>query len=155
VVAAYTSFTVFYDSLHVSYERLSREILGRCARVDSAGETPVGREHRIPVEYRGPDLDNVASAVGLTAEAVIEIHSARWYSVDLLGFVPGWAFMSELDERLELPRRPQPHFVASRLARLPPWPYRAHVHESGRGARRIQRKVPGGDLVLPVRAPGK
>jgi len=108
VVAAYTSLTVFYDSLHVSYERLSREILGRCARVDSAGETPVGREHRIPVEYRGPDLDNVASAVGLTAEAVIEIHSARWYSVDLLGFVPGWAFMSELDERLELPRRPQP-----------------------------------------------
>ena len=108
VVAAYTSLTVFYDSLHVSYEKLSHEILERCARADSAGAAPIGREHRIPVEYRGPDLESVASAVGLTAEDVIEIHSTRWYSVDLLGFVPGWAFMSELDGRLELPRRSQP-----------------------------------------------
>jgi KipI family sensor histidine kinase inhibitor len=39
---------------------------------------------------------------------VIARHSRRSYIVDLLGFVPGFAYLSELDAALQLPRRPQP-----------------------------------------------
>jgi KipI family sensor histidine kinase inhibitor len=41
-------------------------------------------------------------------EDVVERHSGRTYTVDLLGFVPGFAYLSELDASLQLPRRAQP-----------------------------------------------
>jgi KipI family sensor histidine kinase inhibitor len=44
----------------------------------------------------------------LSVDAVVARHSARTYSVDLLGFVPGFAYLSELDPALQLPRRAQP-----------------------------------------------
>lgn len=108
VIAAYTALTVFYDSLHVSYEQMSAEILTKCGEASGTEPATEGREHRIPVEYRGPDLDSVAKATGMAPSEVVEAHSAVWYTVDLLGFVPGFAFMSEIDPRLELPRREQP-----------------------------------------------
>ena len=108
VVPAYTAVTVFYDALHVSYREMSGRIL---AALDSpgGGDAPVHpRHHSIRVRYDGPDLNAVAAATNLTSESVIEIHSAQTYTVDLLGFVPGFAYLSELDTRLELPRREQP-----------------------------------------------
>jgi KipI family sensor histidine kinase inhibitor len=66
------------------------------------------RDHVIPVRYDGMDLEAVAAATNLTASQVVSIHSGRSYTVDLLGFVPGYAYMSELDPRLHLPRRPEP-----------------------------------------------
>src|SRR6185503_2691797 len=66
------------------------------------------RQHVIPVRYDGIDLEAVATAVGLSVEQVIARHTARTYTVDLLGFVPGFAYLSEVDPALQLPRRPQP-----------------------------------------------
>ena len=109
VVAAYTALTVFYDSLHASYDELRTILIAKCADPRAADAAVIEpREHRIPVNYSGPDLDAVAAATSLTTSEVIEIHSSRWYAVDLLGFVPGFAYLSELDSRLELPRRDQP-----------------------------------------------
>jgi len=48
------------------------------------------------------------TSLGLSTEDVIRRHLARIYSVDLIGFVPGWAYLSELDPALHLPRRDQP-----------------------------------------------
>jgi len=49
---------------------------------------------------------------------VIARHSGRAYTVDLLGFVPGWAYLSELDPALQLPRRsePRPRVMAGSVA---------------------------------------
>ena len=119
VVAAYTAITVFYDSLHASFEPLSNEILALVADAPALDDLAVkSRRHSIPVIYDGPDLDSVASATGLSREAVIEIHSSTVYTVDLLGFVPGFAYLSELDARLELPRRekPRPRVPAGSVA---------------------------------------
>ena len=109
VVAAYTAVTVFYDSLQRSYDQMCAEIR-RTLDPARDSETPAieSRRHSIPVRYDGPDIDAVAAATGLARERVIEIHSSRVYTVDLLGFVPGFAYLSELDKRLELPRRDQP-----------------------------------------------
>lgn len=109
VVTAYTAVTVFYDSLHASYDQI-------CGDVSRALENPKRsrqstapvRTHAIPVVYDGADLDSVAELTQLSREKVIEIHSSRTYDVDLLGFVPGFAYLSEIDPRLRLPRRAQP-----------------------------------------------
>lgn len=109
VVPAYTAVTVFYDALHTSFRELSERVLAALASpsADSA-DLIAARHHSIPVRYDGMDLDAVAAATRLSRDEVIAIHSSRTYVVDLLGFVPGFAYLSELDPRLELPRREQP-----------------------------------------------
>lgn len=109
VVPSYLSIAVFYDCLHRSYEELAAELVALCEKSADAGASAApGREHVLPARYDGIDLPDVAAATGLSREEVIERHSGRVYSVDIIGFVPGFAYLSELDESLELPRRPQP-----------------------------------------------
>jgi KipI family sensor histidine kinase inhibitor len=67
-----------------------------------------GREHVIPVQYDGPDLEDVARRTGLAVADVIARHSAPTYTVYFLGFVPGWAYLGELDPALVVPRRTEP-----------------------------------------------
>jgi len=74
----------------------------------ASAEAATGTEHTIPVRYDGPDLDEVARRTGLTTSEVVERHAARAYTVYLIGFVPGWAYLGDLDPSLQLPRRDQP-----------------------------------------------
>ena len=39
---------------------------------------------------------------------VVELHASVEYQVRAVGFVPGFAYLGELDERLRLPRRDAP-----------------------------------------------
>ncbi len=77
-----------------------------------------GREHVLRVVYDGPDLDDVARATKLSIEDVIAAHREREYTVALIGFAPGFAYLDGLDPRLELPRRasPRPRVPANSLA---------------------------------------
>jgi len=109
IVPAYLALTVFYDSLHISYDEMAATLIETCQRETRAStKAPVPSEHRIPVRYDGVDLEWVSSSTGLSVEEVIVRHTSRSYTVDLLGFVPGFAYLSELDPSLQLPRRAQP-----------------------------------------------
>lgn len=109
VVPAYLALTVYYDALRTNYDEMARTLVDACHQPTPSGrETAPPRKHTIPVQYDGMDLHAVAAATGLSAADVIARHSGREYKVDLLGFVPGWAYLSELDPSLRLPRRPEP-----------------------------------------------
>ena len=67
--------------------------------------------HRIPVRYGGadgPDLEDVASATGLTPDEVVALHAGVEHRVLVLGFLPGFAYLGGLPAVLELPRRQVP-----------------------------------------------
>jgi inhibitor of KinA len=108
VVPAYLTLAAFYDPLVVSYADISQKLLDLCASMPRSKSEPDRREHRISVRYDGPDLDAVAAATGLSTDEVVARHESRSYTVDLLGFVPGFAYLSTLDPAIQLPRRPQP-----------------------------------------------
>lgn len=109
VVPAYLALTVYYDALSTTYDQITTSILAACDRPTAERRDTVPlRDHVIPVHYDGMDLDAVATATGLSPAEVIVRHSGRTYKVDLLGFVPGFAYLSELDRSLQLPRRPEP-----------------------------------------------
>ncbi len=119
VVPAYLALTVFYDALHTSYDEIAKKLLDACERpTHLSGEVAESRDHLISVRYDGIDLDAVAAATGLSAGEVIERHSGQAYTVDLLGFVPGFGYLSELDPALRLPRRsePRPRVTAGSVA---------------------------------------
>ena len=109
IVPAYLALTVFYDPLRASYKEMAAQLVSFCEQSGRPAESAIKpREHVIPVRYDGIDLESVASATGLSTEEVIRRHSGRTYTVDLLGFVPGYGYMSELDPALRIPRRPEP-----------------------------------------------
>lgn len=65
----------------------------------------------IPVCYGGEfgeDLTEVARALDLTAEEVVNLHSGYGLSVLMIGFAPGHPYIGMLDERLAIPRRATP-----------------------------------------------
>lgn len=66
------------------------------------------RTHRFAAIYDGQDLSAFADAIGMSTGEVIRFHASAEYRVAMLGFLPGFAYLSGLDSRLELPRRNQP-----------------------------------------------
>jgi inhibitor of KinA len=108
VVAATTTVTVHYDPLKTDYPSARDAILPRIPHEPLSSIEGSGRLVEIPVRYDGPDLEAVAAATGLSRDEVVRRHTAREYEVYFLGFVPGWAYLGELDPSLVLPRRPAP-----------------------------------------------
>jgi len=107
IVPAYTTLAAWFDPARRRHDELAAEMLEREAASHQA-EPDAGRAWVIPVCYDGPDLDWVAAQTGLTPEDVVRRHTARRYTVFLLGFVPGFAYLGELDPALVLPRRSEP-----------------------------------------------
>ena len=71
---------------------------------------------RIPVCYEpefGVDLNIMAASKQMSAEEIIELHIARTYRVYTIGFLPGFSYMAEVDERLITPRKIRPEPVAA------------------------------------------
>jgi KipI family sensor histidine kinase inhibitor len=81
-------------------------LLDALAATTDDATTP--REVTLHAIYDGPDLDDVARATGLTIADVIARHVAAVYTVDTLGFAPGFAYLTGLDAQLHLPRRSTP-----------------------------------------------
>lgn len=62
----------------------------------------------IPVDYDGPDLDPTAAELGMPPTEVARRHSASTWTVDFLGFSPGFAYLSGGDPALWVPRLKSP-----------------------------------------------
>ena len=105
-VASHAAVTVWFDPDQISHEEMGAAIR-RLATKRPPLEEP-GRLHRIPVVYDGPDLDEVATRLGLTAQQVIGLHGRPIYRVFMVGFVPGWAYLGPVPEELIVPRRAVP-----------------------------------------------
>lgn len=115
--AAYDTVALYFDPLTTSHEMVADFALRELASAVRA-PTTAGEPHTIPVVYDGPDLKTVAERLKLSAEDVIELHTGVEYTAHAIGFVPGFAYLGELDERLRLPRRdsPRPRVPAGAVA---------------------------------------
>ncbi|MBK1713305.1 5-oxoprolinase subunit PxpB [Rubrivivax gelatinosus] len=119
VVPAYTSVTVHYrpervpgeaGDLRPPYERLRERLQQSLARL-RLPRAGAAREVVVPVWYggaAGPDLEAVAAACGLDAAEVVRRHLASAHEVCMLGFAPGFPFITGLDPALRMPRRATP-----------------------------------------------
>ena len=108
VVPTFRSVAVFFDPLRTDEEAL-RVLLQTPPRDDAA--SPDGATVQIPVEYggdAGPDLDAVAAAAGLAPAEVVSRHAAREYRVFMVGFLPGFAYLGEVDPSIAAPRHASP-----------------------------------------------
>ena len=71
----------------------------------------LARTIEVPVCYDlalGPDLEDVAAFGACSIEDVIALHASRIYRVYMVGFIPGFAYLAEVDQRIARPRRAAP-----------------------------------------------
>ena len=125
VVPASTTLALHYDPVLIGvgttpYEALIQKI-ETWLHEQAEAKLPQGRLVKIPVCYGGSfgeDLDEVARQHGLTPEAVATIHAGTEYHVYMLGFVPGFAYLGDMDARIATPRRdtPRPRVPAGTVA---------------------------------------
>ncbi len=99
-----------YANLYVEYdaERTSERAVRAWIRAHPPVGSGEGKRVEVPVVYDGPDLGELADWAGMDPEEVVRLHAGRGYRVFAVGFVPGFAFMAEVDRRIAKPRRPEP-----------------------------------------------
>lgn len=118
-VPAYASLSIFYNVFAVrknfpqfatafdAVKNLAEKALQNSAEI--TGSEP--RIVEIPVSFDAEsalDLDFVAEISNLKPEEVIRIFTAKTYRVFMLGFLPGFAYMGEINARIAAPRRQTP-----------------------------------------------
>jgi inhibitor of KinA len=110
LVPAYASLLVHYDPLVLSFAAVREwadEQLSHAKEISTGGP----RRLEVPVRYGGadgPDLEAVAALHDLTAEEVAKIHAGRDYTVYMMGFTPGFAYLGILDASIAAPRLQRP-----------------------------------------------
>ena len=110
LVPSYSAVCVHYDPAQISYDQLLKRLNDMEIKELSSGNASQNVVE-IPVCYGGeygPDLAFVAEHNGLSPEDVIAIHSGGTYLVYMLGFLPGFAYMGGMDERIATPRLTSP-----------------------------------------------
>jgi KipI family sensor histidine kinase inhibitor len=111
-VPTYRSLLVHYDPVRIDFETLGKRLLALAqSPVEAASSV---RRWRIPVCYGGEhgiDLEDVAKALNTTVDDVVARHVAGSYRVAMIGFTPGWSYLSGLEKSLHMPRRQNPRLL--------------------------------------------
>ena len=123
-VPAYSSLTVYYDVFNISktsngagsvYEFITTKLEERLKQtIKTNGEASAVIS--IPVCYENEfaaDIENLAKEKNISVEEVIRIHHSKQYRVYMLGFLPGFSYMGEVDEKISIGRKRQPQLVAA------------------------------------------
>jgi 5-oxoprolinase (ATP-hydrolysing) subunit B len=111
-VPTYRSLLVHYDPLAVSFEALGEQLLALAKQ--PVPETTKTRRWRIPVVYggeHGVDLEDVAKTLKTTPDDIVARHVAGDYRVAMIGFTPGWSYLSGLADSMQMPRRQNPRLL--------------------------------------------
>ena len=123
VVPAYSSLVIHYDVVKwkknpakesLVFDRVKKaveDLLSQPLQIDQKKT----RQIRIPVCYEAefaPDMEDLASANNLATDEVISLHLSETYRVYMLGFLPGFCYLGQVNPKIAMPRKPQPQPVA-------------------------------------------
>ena len=111
LVPAYTSLGVFFDSDRIDADTALDWLRMQCrADIETTAAKP-SRIIEIPVSYggtHGEDLDATANELGIAPAELIARHAEATYTVAMIGFAPGFPYLSGLDPTLALSRLATP-----------------------------------------------
>src|SRR6201996_2320974 len=108
-VPTYRSLLVHYDPVQIGFDALGEKLLALSQEPPQATAKP--RRWRVPVSYGGEngiDLEDVAKSLNITPDEVVARHAGGDYRVAMIGFTPGWSYLSGLDTSLQMSRRQNP-----------------------------------------------
>jgi inhibitor of KinA len=118
IVPAYSSLTIHYDVIAVlkhysgrsAYYILKKKLEVLLAEEIQITEQPA-RKFKIPVCYAAKyalDREEITNLTNLSFDEIIKIHISHIYRVYMVGFLPGFAYIGEVDARIAVPRKQEP-----------------------------------------------
>ncbi|MBS1918212.1 MAG: 5-oxoprolinase subunit PxpB [Bacteroidetes bacterium] len=119
IIIAYSSVSIVYDPFLIK-ERYQLPASAFEFVIDKLLEAfeSATREYKpdediitIPVCYDemfGNDLKFIAAQKNIPVEKVIELHHSKTYRLYMIGFLPGFSYMAEVDEQIAIPRKQKP-----------------------------------------------
>ena len=124
VVPAYSSVSVYFDLFKLKKQTPKNKLVYEHLKeaIEQLLLQPLPQEEqeqsliKIPVCYEPEfaiDIHSVASKNNLSAEEVIALHVSKVYRVYMLGFLPGFSYLGEVDEKIATPRKPKPQPVTA------------------------------------------
>jgi KipI family sensor histidine kinase inhibitor len=130
VVPTFRSLTVLFDPLRTDAQALGQRLLA-WSDASALRERP-GRCWRLPVCFApefAPDLADLSAACGRTGAAVVELLTSTPFRVGMIGFMPGFPYMTGLPPVLARPRLATPRkavparslAVAGTMCGVYPW----------------------------------
>ncbi len=119
IVAAYSSLTIFYDVATVKkyceFSITAFEFVKNIAETAlnnlELDKSKITRLIKIPLivdSESSLDLEFVAQHANLTTTQVIKLFTQQTYRVFMLGFLPAFAYMGEVDAKIAVPRKVSP-----------------------------------------------
>jgi len=107
IVPAYSSLAVVFDLLENDVNELVKSLENiKSSHVSIHSNTTL---HHIHVDYeKGLDWEDVIRITGLSKTEIIQKHTAAEYQVEMMGFVPGFIYLSGMNETLHCPRKENP-----------------------------------------------
>ncbi len=124
-IPAYVSLSIVYDlvALRKAFPALPtaaaaiEELIRTAVKASVEHSGPESREITVSVDFADEvalDLNEAAADRRLSRAEFIEIFLANKYSVYMLGFLPGFAYMGEVDERISVGRKASPRQFVSK-----------------------------------------
>ena len=121
-VPGYSSLTIYYDILFIrntlnkqttAFEWVSENLKKFIPKENiETGDPQI--LIKVPVCYENeyaPDLGFIASQNKISPDEVIYLHTSTTYHIYMLGFLPGFAYMGMVDEKISSSRKQKPVFV--------------------------------------------
>jgi KipI family sensor histidine kinase inhibitor len=111
LIPSYTSLLVTYNLNKINYLQFSTNVQTLLDDFEFSSINQNSNLIRIPVYYdfaTGLDLKRLLAEKNLTIKEFIKIHSSKSYLVYAIGFSPVFAFLGEVDKRIQAPRLSTP-----------------------------------------------
>lgn len=108
-VPALVNLLVSFDPIATDHARVQTQV--RNCLNELKVQDIVGQRRIVQICYEppfAPDLDAVASATGLSREAVINAHLAGKFQALMYGFAPGYAYLAGVPKEIQVPRKEKP-----------------------------------------------
>lgn len=118
IIPAYTTVTIVFDLAFLLKKYPGQPIMEKVEQLLHHAVqklqysiTDVSREVNVPVCYDpslAPDLIELTETHAISLDELIRLHTERAYRVYMIGFLPGFAYMGSVNERIITPRKNTP-----------------------------------------------
>lgn len=110
IIPSYNSILVTYDIFKYTFEDIQVYLndLLKNIQIENENDSEIITVDVYYGEEVGLDLQRVATKANISIQEVIKIHSAKLYDVYAIGFLPGFAYMASVNEKIITPRLSTP-----------------------------------------------
>ena len=114
IVYSNSSIGIEYDSDNTNYKTISNKINNHLQSLKVNSNKKKIKIWTIPICYDKEfalDIDKISKSTDLSKSSIIKIHLNQIYRVNMIGFIPGFVYMKNLNDQLKISRKKKPRLT--------------------------------------------